>query len=532
MRNINSIDYCFLFIFFLLAFFVFYGSAFGIIDDHTLVQTLFVEKNIPFFIQPQIGRFYPLDGQELNILSHLFSPSPQIFYTFNAICFVIVVFLLSQSFYILFKSRFEKAKIFAYLATLVIVTTPAFMTSWLRLFVPERMEFVFLSIFFYSYVLLYTQSTKRVRFASIVCFLSSLIALFYKETAFVLLGVFAFCHIVFAYWNKEKIFKMDYLLLLNCLIWIICYIFFVLLQKDGGGIYGDSPYNRLLLFARNFAHYFFNDPFLIFSLVPVLLLRLWSVVFKKQKIYPLYDSMLISSSIFLCAYFYLGLSDVHYSLPAYIMAIPPLFICCRIYCRNGLMKLSCVFLGAMLVLNYIPMSLQYAIRYKFVPQNFQKTLEFLKEYAKGKKIDIYLDGVNRASNVEVYVSFQKWMEFYGIKNFDFFSDIPIDHALLGKENPNSPYSVFRSNSVVQKKKGDIVILLPYTNLFVDNEKIAKMCKEYKLLYIADSGLNVPFYGIQTFLKKEWAKTLQNRNDINVSQNIYRLPIYFYVFEVQ
>lgn len=79
------------------AFFVAYNADFSVIDDHTLLSTLFVGKDIPFFIHPDIGRFYPLDGQELNILSAVFGVKANVFYMFNALCVFVVILCLQYA---------------------------------------------------------------------------------------------------------------------------------------------------------------------------------------------------------------------------------------------------------------------------------------------------------------------------------------------------------------------------------------------------------------------------------------------------
>ena len=524
------LDFIFYFLFGLMAFFVAYHPAFGVIDDHTLINTLLAGKHIPLFVMPDIGRFYPLDGQELNVLSSIFSVDPKIFYVFNAICIFIVAFCLSQSFFLIFSSRMTYPKIWAYITTVLIFLSPASISSWLRLFVPERMEFVFLSIFLYTYVLLYFKATKHRKIYFALCVLSSLIALFYKETAFLLIGVFAFCHIAFSWWNKEKINKIDFFLLANVAIWIICYVVFVVMQKTSVGMYGDTPYNRLMVLLKDLVNYTLNDPILTVGMFSVLCMRIVNFC-RLKKFDPLFDSMLISSIIFIASYLVLGLSSLHYSLPAYIFAIPVFFCYVYKYLRSRFLKFFVGLTVLLLCLNYLPLSVYTAIHYKFVPQNFQNTLSFLKTYAQDKNVNIYLEGVNRASGLEVYVSFQKWMEYYGIKNFDFFSDLPIDNVLLGKSNPQSAYSVFRSQEIIAKKSGDLVILTPYSSLIIDQGVIHAMQNEYRLLYVSEKGINIPLLSLRALAK--WIGIqMTKESDYIFNRNVFGLPIYFYVFEVK
>lgn len=529
MYKIFRIDLLFWLIVFILAFLVAYSPAFGIIDDHSLTTTLLIGKNIPFFIMPDIGRYYPLDAQELNVLTFLFSPSPKVFYVFNALCLILVAILLVKTFYIFFSPYFKNVKSVSYIAVLIILVSPAFLTSWLRLFVPERMEFVFLSIFLYSYAVLYTRSTRKYLFYSCVCVCSSLIALFYKETAFILIGAFAFFHIVFRHLSGERIFKIDVLLLLNCLIWIACYIFFVILQKNTQGVYGDSPYNRLFVFLKDFVIYSLNDPLATAGVFSCLVFRILMVGTRQIKINPLYDSMLIASGFFVLSYIYLGISNVHYLLPAYIFVIPCIFITLKTMWNLFSKILVCV-TTIVFLLNCIPLSLYSYMNYRFGSQNFQNMLFYLQKYQGNK--NVYLEGVNRASGGEVYVSLSEWVNFYKIKNFDLLSDIPIDRVDLWKEDPKSIYTAFRNSDISKKKKGDLVVLLSYNGLNVTYSSIQEMKKKYKLLFVADAGWNTPLFGLRPLAKWVGIWLTKGRDDFSFNHNIFGLPIYVYVFEVK
>lgn len=512
------------------ALFIAYMPVFGIVDDHILTTTQLVGKNIPLFIFKDIGRFFPLCGQDLNILSYFFTPTAEVFYFFNAICLILVCFLLSAGFELVFKTYFLNARSFAYFATLLIVFSPAFVTSWLRLFVPERMEFVFLSLFFYSYMVLYTHSSKKTLFYSCVCVFSSLIIMFYKETAFILLGSYAFFNLVFCRISKKKIFKIDFFILLNCLIWIVCYVFFVVLQKNGGGMYSDTPYNRFFIFLKDLVNYCLNDPIVVFGTVVFVFIRFYSVVFRQSKILPLYDAMMYSSMLFVLTYAYLGLSNLHYLLPSYIFAIVSIFVFFRLY-WSKLCKVFILFLSSIYICSCLPLSFYSYMLYRCSSQNFQDTLFFLKNLGDSQK-NIYLEGVNRASGVEIYTSFGEWMKFYGIKNFDFFSDLPIDHVTLGQVDANSPYTIFKTNAITAKKKGDLIILLAYSGSFVTYQLIEELKKKNRLIFTANHGWNIPSVGLKSLAKLVGIFLTKDRNDFSFSHNIFGLPIFIYVFQVE
>lgn len=506
--NIKT-DLLFYIFFMLIAMFIAYNPSFGIVDDHTMTETLLIKKNIPLSIMPDVGRYFPLNAQEFNILTIFFSPSPQIFYIFNMLCFIVVILFLYRTFCIIFKTSFNNVNLSAYLAVSLIVVSPAFVLSWLRLFIPERMEFVFLCIFFHSYILLYTNSTQNRKIHIILCIVSSCIALFYKETAFVLLGVFSLCHITFCYIVKRKIFKVDYLVLINCLLWVLFYIIFILLERNGNsGWYGDNSLNRTLVLLQTFASHAVSDPIVVGTLF-IFLFRFFEIVIKKNRISPLYDSMVVSVSVFVCIYIYLGLSGAYYMLPAYLFAVPLLFHFFVFFYRKMSFRIFCVCIFIIFISNSIPLSIYTGAFRKFVPQNLQKSLIFLKNYSKDKKLTLYLEGIDYSGNSELFASLQKWMDYYEINNV-ILSPIKAEERI--------------------KKKGDVIVLTPYTRAFTDFNFINKMKEEYVLLYEADSGFNIPFFGLQVILKKIWISFIDNRKDFVVASNIYRLPLFFYFFE--
>lgn len=116
---------------------------------------------------------------------------------------------------------------------------------------PERMEFVFLSIFLMCYA--YVLQHKQAIFALICGIISANIALYYKETAFAMIGAFAFVMLVCGYRNfsvQIRIFNL--VLLLSSIVWLVVYYYVVLLNKQGDGFYGETPYNALLMVGKGF----------------------------------------------------------------------------------------------------------------------------------------------------------------------------------------------------------------------------------------------------------------------------------------
>ena len=489
---------------------------FGVIDDHILVDTLFIGKQIPLFVLPEIGRFYPLDGQDLNILSFLFSVDANVFYIFSAIfAFVLICCLFVSLNYIL------KSKIYSMLWILLLLLSPAFSTSFLRLFVPEKLESVFFAIFIYAFIRFHIGN--KISFF-ILAIIAANFALYYKETAFIMLFTFAFFHILFCYKKYIKqVLILDLLLIFSCVVWVICYFVFVLSVKTTSGYYGDTPYGFIIVFLKNITNYTLSEPFLFLGVFVLLFFRIYLVVFKKMKINPILDSMLLASAIHSLAYFVLNIYSFHYPLPAYIFALAPIAFYFREYFRFLFVKILlsvCIFI---FIFNQLPAFVYQFNHYKAVPNNFQRTIDFLDSYIKDNPhTAIYLDGVNRASSGEVYASFIKNLEFKGNVDFDFRSDLPIDNVLLGAENRDSKYSVFRSNKIIDKQSGDLVVFTPYSTKVLDSN-------HYELLFYSDYGFNIPFLGIKSILKSFF---VSNSNDLILSQNINMLPIHFSVYRVK
>ena len=543
------LSYWLIFYSFIAIYAVFIASFanFSIIDDHNLVSTLLVNSYIPLshHIIPQIGRFFPLDGQDLNILAFLFSPSPSVFYTFNAACMVLVVLCLVYALEVFLKHTLDSStqaknlpqnlhKII-YFGILILLLSPSFITAWLRLFVPERMEFVFLALFLacYAYVLSHNKG-KVCTFMLMFGVVFANIALYYKETAFAMILTFGFVHLILGFKNlafRVRIF--DVALILSALVWVVVYVIVILLQKESSGFYGDSPYNQMIVIAKVLLNYILNEPFLFIGIPLLLGFRIYKVFVRKEKILPLLDSSLVACFTLLAEYVVLKINDIHYPLPAYIFGIVGIIACVILYFKSVYIKLVGGICVLIFILNSLPFFVYQGAFYKFVPNNFQASLQFLSTYTKqNPNTRIFLEGVNRASGVEVYGSFGKWLNYYKALDFDLCSDLEIDNVFLGKEEPNSPYSVFRSNAIIPKQSGDVLILMPYTTYEITSESLRTFEEKYKLLYKSEFGYNIPKLGIKSLLKAIALHKLENRGEMILSQNTFGLPLGFYIYKVR
>lgn len=536
----------------LYGFGVWWHAAFAVIDDHGLVDTLLVGKRMDFFIQPDIGRFYPLDGYELNLLSALFGVSASVFYGFNALCVLLVAFCLRYALRVLLDSILEeeggslaegcslgrlsaRPRFFILIDCLVLLLLlcPSFITAWLRLFVPERMEFVFLSVFLACYAfVLRGRGARFTLFALLVLGVACAnVALYYKETAFAMLGVFGFVHLALAWRTAPLRVKLfDFLLVLGSAVWLVVYALVVLAHKSGSARYGETPYNQLLVLAKTAFAMVCNEPFLCVLLFALLGYRIYKFLRCKSSSSPLLDASVCAGAVLLLEYIVLRLSSPHYQLPAYIfglVAIGYVWLCAARFrlARAGVGICALIFVG-----NSLFVSAYQAAHYKFTPPNFQSTLAFLSDYTHSHpQSRIYLEGVDRVLGVEVYHSFITWLTYYGARDFDIASDTKRDARYGMAEDKSSPYSVFASSQALKPQSGDLLVITPFS---ADYHGLDSWLKECELLFSADFGYNVPNMGVKSLLKSALISLGLAKGDVLMSQNIYGLPLHFYILRVK
>lgn len=358
-----------------------------------------------------------------------------------------------------------------------------------------------------------------------------------------MLGSFAFFHLVFGWKeinSKQRI--CDYALIASSVVFVAIYFFVVFLHK-GNNLYGATNVNHLLQLLKNLFNYALFDPLIVFLLLPLAFWRLYRII-KTKSSDVLYDSLLFSSFIYMLVFLKLNLPfSYHYLLPVYsfgMFAILHYIFNLQIYKK---LFFNFVLLVAFLsvLFSSLPTGLHLISHYKNVPNNFQNTLTFLSKYINkesknGKKVSIFLDGVNRNTGVEVYNSFIKYLEFRGLDSslFDIKSDED-DNGILKPQptDPTSKYTIWRQTKASQIEKGDLVIITPYTTKYIglSKKEIEEKFFEYELLYHADSILEIPNLGIKAVIKGVFAKISPPQEGVDkkmTSRNIYNLPLDFYV----
>ncbi len=499
-----------------LLFFV--QNAFGLIDDGELIGTIFDGKPIPFFIRESIGRFYPFDGQEYNIVS-LFSHSADAFYFYNFLQYVVVVVLLTK---ILQQVLNNQRSIWIPIAIGMFILSPGFATAWFRLFVPERGAVFFLVLFLFFYMRFQKKEKLLYLFAGLF-FVN--IALYYKEPIFIMVGLFSFVHLLFGFKilsSKQKWF--DILIMLSSLVWVGLYYFIVFVHK-GETLYNAYLFDSTILYIKYFISTVLADPFAMLLLL-LLGVRLFLVIVKKVPLSPIYDAMLASSSIYILIFQVLNMFAFHYLLPLYVFGIPALFYWIKVekYYKFLLIKLGIIGAFGVFIFNTLPIGLHTIAHYKNVPYNFQHNLDFLETYIEknNDKTKIFLDGVYTDTGIEIYGSYNTYLIYRGVPKNKF--EISSTMGSLGF------YKRKDKRKVDDIHSGDLLVVTPYSFHNINNKYLTFLEKEYDLVYSAKSSIDVGNYSLQSLLKYVWTmKNKENSNEVLNNLNIVQKSD-FYVFE--
>lgn len=524
----------------LYALIIVVGANFSVIDDHILLSTLLSGGKWRLFVFPELGRFFPLNGYEYNILSNI-SVSPLLFYSYNAVQFLIFCFLMYKLLLDLLGSKWE---LISMLVILALIFTPGFTTAWFRLFVGDRNLIFFLTILIFTF--LRFQGEQKIGYA-ILGFVSANIALYYKEPVFLLIGGLGLLHLVFGWRNlnvKQKIF--DFSLLLSAFVFVLFYLF-VVYFKRGGTLYGELDINPLMSFIKNVFNYILNDPFVILLLFPLCFYRIYLFI-KKRELHHIFDSLLFASVIYSLVFFMLNMFAYYYLLPVYALAVPSVlyFVVNEELYKKTFFKILLVAIGFFVLFSSVPTAVHFVSHYKNVANNYQKTLSFLVDYIhtehkKGRKVNIFLHGVNRNESIEIYESFIKYLEFKGLQptEFDFKSSeddsgfLKFFAAYLSNNKALVRYTVFQQPSKGEIQKGDLIVLTPYTKQYIglDKREIKHLENRYKLIFRTYSCAEVPYLSIKTLTKNIFRryKSGLSKSRLMLTENIFGLPLDFYVF---
>lgn len=510
----------------------------GPTDDVVFLRTLqsgkplfYYSSDFPYYDVFQMGRFTPLLSMEYNLVG-LFSNAPFWYFFYHAVQFIIFTILVVK----IFKYATDN-KILIYSMPVLLFLLPGFTSNWFYLQQGERNVIFFLAVFILAYFGYLRQQKNLYLF---IGFLSANLAIYYKEVGFVAVGVFALANIFFRLRKIDKNLKLfNIALIVSSLSYLILYYFFILNPKKNF-LYLEKPFNPFLVMIKNFFNYaFFSDPILILIAVPLTVHRLYKLLAKKDD-YSIYDTLLITGTAYIFSFVVLNMYSPYYLLPAYIFFLPSLvfYLSKKTFSK---LWLPCKIILAinifLLIFNVIPASMHFLTLNKYLPINFNKTLNFLINDIQSRhpkdRANIFIDGTDSFTRKDAHFILAEFLLFKGLSahRFDLKPLEKISYYAPDWYKIKHPFTVFKKDEPSSILKGDYLIVPPYTisTKNADGKYIQSLKKDYKLVFYTQSKLAFPNINLKTVIKYFMIKSMAGKEKgIIVNENLMQLPDY-YVF---
>lgn len=510
----------------------------GPTDDFVFLDTLqkskplvYFSNSFPYYDVVSMGRFTPISALEYNIfLPFTRTPSPFLYFAFHAVQFLIFSFLLIK---ILRKVTSNNGLIYS--TAIILFLTPAFTISWFRLQLGDRNVLFFFAFFILAYQSFF--KSEKIRYLVLTLFFAN-IALYYKEVAFMALGAFASARLIFAAKTVSIRNKaLDWLLGASALLYLILYYIFIYPKISSSAVYlprGDF----LISFIKNVLNYaVFSDSILILLVLPIFCVRMFQVFIKKHEAHQLYDPLLAASVAYVLGYLLvIRVYGPYYLLPAYVLGLPPVifFFSNKFKTRfwHGALGVTLFFT----IFNTVPAGLYYLSYNKYLPINFNKTLDFLIKDIGEKHLNdrpsIFFYGVDRGPGRGTYDIFAEFMKFKGASDlsYDLKSDVRtlIPTPNIGKkEYPH--FTIFEKDFVDKVDSGDYLLIAPQSTDKVDRKLLKSLEDSYDLVFETKSYFAFPNVNLKIFLKNIFLARMKNGGGtLIMNSNTSQTPDY-YVF---
>ena len=509
-------------------------------------------KDFPYYDSNQLGRFSPLGAQEYNFVA-LISNAPLAYFTFNA--------LLLTGFSLIFVAILKRTlsdHTYLYVIPIIVFLTPGFSLTFFKLLYVEKYVLFYFSLFLLAF-LMFQERQKWRNF--LIALLGANVVIYEKEIAFLAIGTFATAHLVLT-WRvmSRRARLLDGLLVGSAVLYILLYAVMILPQKTAHQDY--IPYGgKLVVGVKNLLNYgLFSDPIVVFLLFPLVAWRVYAVfVRKSEPCHPVHDPLLLAGSAYAGAYLILNIYGPYYFLPVYLFALPPIFyFLTRDRLKQWGWKAAAMITVFVLTFNAVPASLHYLTYNKYVPINFNRTMDFLvqdvnRRYS-GERLVIFFDGVDRGTGKGVYFVIGEFLRFKGlaIDKFDFKSrqealdpgpfighrspfdrdeDIERLQARYKFANPQWPFTVFQPGPLPDIHSGDYLVVSPHSTANLDAAYLESLSKDYEMVFRADSMFAIPRVNLKMAVKYLMIRGLtseQRGGRVIVNENLWNWPDY-YVF---
>ena len=282
---------------------------FAFFDGHYFYPLLAGQPEVvPLQMFPNLGRYFPLGHQEFHAIS-LLGKSAQTYQ-----CFAFAELLLGG--FLITRILRRHAGITTAVC-IAMLTTPPIVTSMFHIIVPERNMLFLLCVFVWA-VFLYVESGSRT--ALVAANLAAFVFLQYKETAVILLAVWAGYLLVAARGRialtpterRGRLRMLAATIIAGCFIWLAVYAVAILPQIAQSYLVGRQQ-DRLDVLQSVASEIW------LWVLLGAVLLRLLLARIGTQ-VSPLWDGMPLAALSSTASYMYLGFTHDYYYAPAALLA--------------------------------------------------------------------------------------------------------------------------------------------------------------------------------------------------------------------
>jgi len=289
-------------------------------DDTQYITATAINKYIPFYFEG--GRFMPFNSIEYNFPLFVFrclgintGLPVEAHFAVISLFYIVTVFCL----YFLFRriTPIETAgtySVFNCFFACTFFLVGSFSSVFLDVIFFETQVIMLFSIFMFMYYK--ALKTDETRYYAIAL-LSAIFSTYCKEPVFGVFLIIAFVNYLFRY-KKSKREKIFYIALVaNGIIFIILYYF--LSYKNATGLYNEGRVSiEGFIFLLSI---FIRSPILIIMFA-FGLIRLYSIIVRKNRDCLFYDSLLFAGIGYVFAFFVLRLNASYYFLPSIILFLP------------------------------------------------------------------------------------------------------------------------------------------------------------------------------------------------------------------
>lgn len=535
------------------------------------------------------GRYFPLGHLDIiliaNILQDLnalnYTSLAHAIYAMNIIEFAIVV---CAFFYTI--ARISTCTWYAFIALFVTLFSTPFVTSFIGLCFPERLQSVCITLFllFSTLFFYYKGRPNSSTLAWVYLVLGVLfgnLALYYKEPTLAIIGASGGFYLLFSYLNylrgvgrvgesgfvaslstseladQSKVaqsnshstktyaaFGLDIksiifasLLALGALAFLVQYYFIIfVITPRGGQVIND--------YLVGVIHYLLNDPIPSGILGLLLLSRAYMLIVKKDAFHPFSDALIIGGFVYLLGLVALHVHSGYHAMPLYYVALFALGAEAGLL-KARLFKALLAIIFVVYAISSLPLSLFRLSEFVGFSRVSHNSFVFLKGYIeknasryKDHRITLYLEGRPRSNNVNDINTFphQALNEQYGLSSelFDMNSMYANGSTVHGIKDKNSPFSIFNTTEIGVPKSGDLIILTPFSLKYESKATLAAMEKRYRLIY-HENYLYIPNLGIKALLKLAYVKKNHLEGTFSpsgMSYNTFAYPGGIYIFEVK